>query len=181
MDEGGVRNASSCSVWSNRSFGRRPVFWPSRRFVARPGRRRARDGSEDEKLLKAAKIGVAGPGLLDYFRQHTTTQAQQEHIQTLIRQLGDDSFKVRQAATTELAALGPTAVPYLRRALNDPDEELKERAENLIRTADGLEARAAQSAAAARLIVSGRRPTPRGPAGLHAGRRERGGRGGSRR
>jgi len=112
----------------------------------------APDGSEDEKLLKAAKIGVAGPGLLDYFRQHTTTQAQQEHIQTLIRQLGDDSFKVRQAATTELAALGPTAVPYLRRALNDPDEELKERAENLIRTADGLEARAAQSAAAARLI-----------------------------
>ncbi len=120
--------------------------WP------RPAPAAVPDGSEDEKLLKAAKIGVDGPGLLDYFRQHTTTQAQRDHIQTLIRRLGDDSFKVRQAATTELAALGSAAAPFLRRALNDPDEELKERAENLIRTADGLEARAARSAAAARLI-----------------------------
>ena len=109
-------------------------------------------GSEDEKLLKAAKIAVDGPGLLDHFRQRTTTPVQQDHIQALIRQLGDDSFKVRQKATTELAALGPAAVPLLRRSLNDPDEEIKERAESLIATADGLDARAAQSAAAARLI-----------------------------
>ncbi len=122
---------------------------PSLRF---PQAAAAADGSEDEKLLKAAKIGVDGPGLLDYFRRRTTTEAQRDHIQTLIRRLGDDSFKVRQAATTELAALGAAAAPLLRRALDDPDEELKERAENLIRTADDLEARAAQSAAAARLI-----------------------------
>ena len=111
----------------------------------RPASAAAPDGSEDEKLLKAAKIGVDGPGLLDYFRQHTTTQTQKDHIQTLIRRLGDDSFKVRQTATTELAALGSAAVPSLRRALNDPDEELRERAETLIRTADGLEARAARA------------------------------------
>ena len=118
----------------------------------RPASAAAADGSEDEKLLQAAKIGVDGPGLLDYFRQHTTTQTQKDHIQTLIRRLADDSFKIRQTATTELAALGPAAVPSLRRALNGPDEELRERAETLIRTADGLEARAAQSIAAARLI-----------------------------
>ena len=108
--------------------------------------------ADDEKLLRAAKIAVDGPGLLDYFRQRTTTPAQQDHIQALIRQLGDDAFKVRHKATTELAALGPVAVPFLRRSLNDPDEELKERAETLIATADGLETRAGQSAAAARLL-----------------------------
>ena len=82
---------------------------------------------EDEKLLQTARIGVDGPGLLDYFRQRTTTAAQQNHVLALIRQLGDDSFKVRQKATAELAALGPAAVPFLRRSLNDPDQEIAER------------------------------------------------------
>ena len=108
--------------------------------------------SDDEKLLKAAKINVDGPGLLDYFRQRTATAAQQDHMLALIHQLGDDSFAVRLKATNELAALGPAAVPYLRRHLNEPDEELKERAETLIAGAPGLEERAAQTAAAARLL-----------------------------
>ena len=81
-------------------------------------------GAEDEKLLKAAKIGVDGPGLLDFFRQHTTAPAQQEHILALIHQLGDDSFKVRRKASADLAAFGPRVVSSLHRALNDPDEEI---------------------------------------------------------
>jgi hypothetical protein len=109
-------------------------------------------GSEDEKLLKAAKIGVDGPGLLDYFRQHTTAPAQQEHILALIQQLGDDSFKVRLKASADLAALGPRAVSYLRHALSDPDEEIKDRVECLLKNVEGTDAQAAQSAAAARLI-----------------------------
>ncbi|HBI46403.1 MAG TPA: hypothetical protein DDY78_26660 [Planctomycetales bacterium] len=109
-------------------------------------------GSEDEKLLKAAKVSVDGPGLLDFFRQHTTTPAQQEHILALIQQLGDDSFKVRQKASADLAALGPRAVSYLRHALNDPDEEIKDRVEYLLKNVEGTDSQAAQSAAAARLI-----------------------------
>ena len=41
--------------------------------------------SEDEKLLRAAKIGVDGPGLLEFFRQHTTAPAQQEQMLALIQ------------------------------------------------------------------------------------------------
>jgi HEAT repeat protein len=109
-------------------------------------------GSEDEKLLQAAKIGVDGPGLLDFFRQHTTAPAQQEQILTLIQQLGDGSFKVRRKATADLAALGPRAVSFLRRALNDPDEEIKDRVETLLKNGMGTDAQAALSAAAARMI-----------------------------
>jgi HEAT repeat protein len=108
--------------------------------------------SEDEALLRDAKIGVDGPGLLDFFRQHTTAPAQQEQILALIRRLGDDSFKVRRKATADLAALGPRAAPFLRRALNDPDEEIKDRAEALLKSVSGTDAQAAQSTAAARLI-----------------------------
>jgi HEAT repeat protein len=107
---------------------------------------------EDEKLLKAAKIGVDGPGLLDFFRQHTTGPAQQEHILALIQQLGDASFSARQKASADLAALGPRAVSYLRGALNDPDEEIKDRVEYLLKNVEGMDSQAAQSAAAARLI-----------------------------
>src|ERR1700722_1447425 len=109
-------------------------------------------GSEDEKLLKEAKIGVDGPDLLDFFRQHTTAPAQQEQILALIHQLGDDSFKMRRKASADLAALGPRAVSFLRRALNDPDEEIKDQVETLLKDVTGTDAQAAQSAAAARLI-----------------------------
>jgi HEAT repeat protein len=109
-------------------------------------------GSEDEQLLKAAKVGVDAPALLDYFRQHTTPAAQQERIAALIQQLGDESFKARQKAVADLTALGAAAVPYLRHAQDDPDEEVKERAEALLKAAEGTDARAAQSAAAARLL-----------------------------
>ena len=121
-------------------------------FAAPPAPPAAPAASEDELLLQAAKIAVDGPGLLDYFRKHTTPPAQQERIEGLIRQLGDDAFKVREKASADLAALGPAAAPYLRRALSDPDEEVKVRAETLLKNAEGIDTRAAQSAAAARLI-----------------------------
>ena len=108
--------------------------------------------ADDEQTLKDAKVGVDGPGLLAYFQQHSTPPDQQERIHGLIRQLGDDSYKVREKASADVAKLGAAAVPYLRRALNDPDEEIKERAENLTKNAEGTDNRAAQSAAAARLI-----------------------------
>ncbi len=109
-------------------------------------------GQDDEKLLKDAKVGVDGPSLLDYFRRRTTPPSQQEHIIALIRQLGADSFNVRRTAAADLAALGPRALPYLRRALNDPDEEIKDRVELLLKNAPSTDALAAQAAAAARLI-----------------------------
>ena len=118
--------------------------------------------AEDVQTLRKAKVGVDGPALTAYFRQHATPPDRQERIHALIRRLGDDSYAVRQAASAELAGLGAAAVPYLRHALGDPDEEVKERAENLLKDAEGVEARAARSRG-------------RGPADPPAGAGRRGG------
>jgi len=107
---------------------------------------------DDETLLKAGKVGVDGPGLLDYFRQRTTTSAERDRIAGLIRQLGDDSYAVRQKASEGLAGMGRGAEPYLQRALSDPDEEVKQRAGLLLKDAGNADAYAAQGAAAARLL-----------------------------
>src|SRR5262249_17689408 len=83
---------------------------------------------DDEKLLKGAKLAVEGPALLDYFRKRTVAPQDRDKINQLIRKLGDDSFQVREKASDDLRAFGAVALPQLRRALNDLDEEIRERA-----------------------------------------------------
>jgi HEAT repeat protein len=92
---------------------------------------------DDEKLLKAAKIAADGPVLLDYFRKRTLTAKDREQIDRLIRLLGNDSFKVREKASEDLLALGSSALPQLRQALEDLDEEIRERAREGIAAAEG--------------------------------------------
>jgi HEAT repeat protein len=54
-------------------------------------------------------------------------------IATLIKQLGDDEFAVRERATKELGAIGADAGPALRRAgAEDPSPEVRQRAGELI-------------------------------------------------
>jgi hypothetical protein len=45
----------------------------------------------------------------------------------LIRQLADKNFKVRQAAAKAIQALGPAALPALRKAKDHPDPEVRRR------------------------------------------------------
>ena len=60
-------------------------------------------GSDRQEILRAAKISMDGPSLLEFFRKRTLTPANRERIQSLIRQLGDKSFEVReQASAAEL-------------------------------------------------------------------------------
>ena len=118
--------------------------------------------ADDEQTLKDAKVGVDGPALLAYFQQHTTPPDQQERIHGLIGQLGDDSYKVPQGRLGRPgeARRRNRALPAPR--LTDPDEEIKERAESLMKNAEGTDSRAAQSAAAARLLRQ-RAPGPSSP------------------
>jgi hypothetical protein len=111
----------------------------------------AAPGAEDEKVLKAASVGTDAPALLDYFRKRTLPNADHERLAGLVRQLGDDAFKVRYKAMNDLLAAGPAALPFLRAALLDPDEEVKERARECIAA---LEKKASPtvSASAARLL-----------------------------
>jgi HEAT repeat protein len=107
--------------------------------------------SEDEKVLREAKVGGDGPALLDYLRKHTLTAAQREQVRTQVPRLGNDDFKVRQQASAALLALGPAIVPHLRRALDDPDEEVRERLRAALAVLEPA-VRPAVSAAVVRLV-----------------------------
>src|SRR4029079_3870443 len=92
--------------------------------------------AEDEKLLKAATLADA-PDLLNYLGKRTLGAKDHDKIDGLIRLLGDDRFAAREKASEELAAVGPAALPQLRRATSDPDEEIRERARDAIREVEG--------------------------------------------
>jgi hypothetical protein len=82
----------------------------------------------DEKVLKDAGVGTDGPALLDFFRRRTLSDADRKRIGDLIGHLGSNSFDEREAASRSLRARGTPAVPFLRRALGDPDPEVARRA-----------------------------------------------------
>ena len=60
------------------------------------------------------------------------TAVRKEDIGKLIRDLGDDRWKVRDAASQRLRAIGWPAVPALREAVKSPDLEVKFRAKALL-------------------------------------------------
>src|SRR5262245_52616970 len=74
--------------------------------------------SADEQILHSAGLATDGLALLDLFRKRTPTHADGDQVRRLIRQLGADSFAVREHATAELIALGPVAADPLRQAVN---------------------------------------------------------------
>jgi hypothetical protein len=56
----------------------------------------------------------------------------QDRAKAFVKQLGDDAYKVREAAEAKLFELGPVAVPSLEDALKDKDVEIVFRAERLL-------------------------------------------------
>lgn len=117
--------------------------------------------SADEKVLREAKVGTDAPALLDWFRRRGLTAEQRRQLGLLIPRLGSEDFTTRQDASTALVALGPGAVPHLRRALSSPDEEIKDRLRQAIASLEPG-SRPAVAAAAARLLRA------RGPTGAVA-------------
>jgi hypothetical protein len=91
-------------------------------------------GASDEQVLRSAGVSVEGPALLEFFRNRTPVPARLEQIHDLIRQLGADKFAEREKASSALISLGPVAVPFLQRAVNDRDSDLevKRRAEKCL-------------------------------------------------
>jgi HEAT repeat protein len=55
-----------------------------------------------------------------------------ERMATLVRQLGDNSYQVRDRAAGQLIGLGLAAEPALRKGLEDPDPEVRRRCEQLL-------------------------------------------------
>jgi hypothetical protein len=107
---------------------------------------------DDEKLLAAYHVPTDGPGLLAYFRSRTMDGTDDARLKALVRQLGDDSFQVREQASHKLVAVGPRAREVLKAALKDPDPEIARRAEECLqRIAEG--ARSEVIAAAVRVLA----------------------------
>jgi HEAT repeat protein len=116
----------------------------------------AQDAGRDESLLRSVGVSTDGPGLLAFFRLRSQGEAKPERLAALIEQLGDNSPAVALKASGELAALGAPAIPLLRRAVKDPDQQqTMQLAQRCLQALDDHPGRL--SAAAARL-VSQRRP-----------------------
>lgn len=88
----------------------------------------AQETAADEALLKSGGIGSDADALVAFIRKLSPGEAEHKKIAGLIRQLGDDDFSKRQAASRELVSWGPVAVEALRTATRDGDAEIAYRA-----------------------------------------------------
>src|SRR5438067_51637 len=79
-----------------------------------------------------AGAGTGGPALLHFFRQRVLPEADKQRVRTLIKQLGDDSFRVREKASAALVSLGPGVAPMLRQPGATTDPEVLCRAEECL-------------------------------------------------
>ena len=116
------------------------------------------DLSLDKEILKAAKVKSDGPSLLKLFRGRTMTPALRVEILALIKQLGDNSFAVRQKASAALVAKGAVALPLLRTAVRDSDIEVGRRASACARRIDEKDYDASVLAAAMRVLGAAKPP-----------------------
>ncbi len=117
--------------------------------------------ADDEQILKKANQPADGPALLEFFRKRTLTRADQERMDALVRQLGSKTFRLRSQASAELIRLGPCALPVLRRALKDPDVEVRSRADKCLKAIKNGPGPALPSAAAR--LLKARKPTGAAP------------------
>src|SRR5947209_1694345 len=83
----------------------------------------APDLAEAERALREARVAVDGPGLLEFFRARTLSEAEQARLAATVRLLGDDEG-VEEAvleALPAVAAPGGKAAPALVKALADKE------------------------------------------------------------
>jgi len=107
----------------------------------------------DEAVLKNAGVPTDNAGLLEFFRKRTMTSQDQNKVAFLVRQLGDESFRTRETATTDLIGLGVIAVPTLKQAVKSTDPEVVRRAEECLRSIEERGSRVAVPLAAAHVLA----------------------------
>ncbi len=113
----------------------------------------------DEETLRAAGVATDGPGLLAFFRKQTTAEPTRAQVLDLLRQLGHDTFEMREKASAALVGLGAAAEPHLKQTIEDlkrsgdADLEVLRRAEDCLRRIGDRAVKAAVLAAAARTVA----------------------------
>jgi hypothetical protein len=87
----------------------------------------------DERALREAGVGTDGAALIQFFKSRTVSSADRDTVAALIKQMGDDSFDVREKASAGLIEIGPRAEPQLREAIEKSnDAEVRRRAEECL-------------------------------------------------
>jgi HEAT repeat protein len=110
----------------------------------------------DEMALKAVGLPTDGPGLVEFFRLRGQADAAPEKIAALVKQLDTADLAVREKACGELIAVGPPALPELRRAARDVDSADAAALAN--RCLRALDADSAKLTGAAARLLAVRRP-----------------------
>ncbi len=107
----------------------------------------------DRALLQGVGLKTEGPALLDYFRQRTFKQPDPAELARLLKQLGSDSFALRDQAQQDLLKMGLAVIAGLKQAEEHPDTEVRVRAKDIC---DQIQAKVnpAIQAATARLIAA---------------------------
>jgi hypothetical protein len=118
------------------------------------GQALARD--PDYELLKSVGVEPNGPALLKFFRDRTADTDPRE-LAKLIRQLGDDSYQVRENSQKELVRIGIPTLAAFKLVEADADPEIRWRVEKIKRQVVA-KSEPAVEAAAARLIGAIRPP-----------------------
>jgi HEAT repeat protein len=90
--------------------------------------------TSDEKIVRSAGLKTENSALLEYLKKRTRTDPDQtlRTARTLVVNLGDDDFDVREKASKELIELGSFAIPELRRGLRSDDPEIRNRAKGCL-------------------------------------------------
>ena len=110
----------------------------------------------DEMALKVVGLPTDGPGLVDFFRLRGQADVPPEKVAALVKQLDTADLAVREKACGELIAIGPPALPELRRAARDGDSA--DAAALAQRCLKALDADSARLTAAAARLLTVRRP-----------------------
>lgn len=109
----------------------------------------------DQDLVKSAGYDDDLKSLVGFFTSHTVNDADKKKILAHIKQLGDDSYDQREAASEALAKSGVPAIALLRAAMNvkDADPEVWRRSELALQAIEKVPTRAL-AMAAARLLAT---------------------------
>ncbi|HZT82897.1 MAG TPA: HEAT repeat domain-containing protein, partial [Gemmataceae bacterium] len=110
----------------------------------------------DVQALREAKLPTEGKSLVEFFKKRTLAKADRDRIKDLIRDLGNDDFDKRQAASAQLTAIGAPAAPLLREAAKSADPEVVRRAKECLKQ---IESGVSSSfVAAAARVLAARKP-----------------------
>ncbi len=107
----------------------------------------------DKKTLEGVGIGTEGKSLLAYFGELTNTKLKPKVITTLIKDLGSESFNVREDSYAELQKVGIAVVRFLRDAKDAVDPEAQARVSYLLSSLEKKATPAVQEAAVRMLGV----------------------------